>query len=76
MAMTKAEGDKYASALEGVEASYAAGKTDEFVVPFVVEENGFPVAKVVEHDSIIFFNFRPDRARELTRAFCMDEFDS
>lgn len=76
MAMTKAEGEKFASALEGVEASYADGKTDEFVVPFVVEENGFPVAKVVDHDSLIFFNFRPDRARELTRAFCLDEFDS
>lgn len=38
-------------------------------------ENGKPVATINEHDSIIFFNFRPDRARQLTRAFCDVEFD-
>ena len=49
--------------------------TDEFVKPIVVSENGQPVATIHEHDSIIFLNFRPDRAREITRAFCADEFD-
>ena len=49
--------------------------TDEFVVPTVVMENGAPVATIKTGDSVIFFNFRPDRARELTRVFCADEFD-
>ena len=43
---------------------------DEFVEPAVVMENGKPVATVQDGDSVIFFNFRPDRAREITRAFC------
>ena len=50
-------------------------KTDEFVVPTVIEEDGAPVATVKDNDSVIFFNFRPDRAREITRAFCADDFD-
>ena len=58
-----------------VKNSYEAGKTDEFVVPtVVVDENKRPVATVNDKDSIIFFNFRPDRAREITRAFCDDDF--
>ena len=57
-----------------LEASYAAGVTDEFVLPTnICDENG-PVALVGEGDSIIFFNFRPDRAREITRAFSQEEF--
>ena len=43
--------------------SYEEGITDEFVVPTVMKENGQPVAKVSDHDSVVFFNFRPDRAR-------------
>ena len=46
------------------------GVTDEFVIPTVVMENGAPVATIKTGDSVIFFNFRPDRAREITRAFC------
>lgn len=61
--------------LEAIEASYQQKVTDEFVVPTVIAKNGHPVGKVQEQDSIIFFNFRPDRAREITRAFCADEFD-
>ena len=48
--------------------------TDEFVVPTVVVKDGQPVGRIQDGDSIIFFNFRPDRAREITRAFCDDEF--
>ena len=48
--------------------------TDEFVLPTVVEENGHPTAVIRNQDSVIFFNFRPDRAREITRAFCDDDF--
>lgn len=73
-ALTKGEGNTAASATEGIQASYDAGKSDEFVVPFVVTENGKALATINDGDSVIFFNFRPDRAREITRAFCADEF--
>lgn len=58
-----------------MQASYDAGVTDEFVVPVVITENGAPVGTVRANDSVIFFNFRPDRAREITRAFILPEFD-
>ena len=74
-ALVKGEGVKAGSAVEGIQASYDAEKTDEFVEPMVIEKEGKPVATVKENDSIIFFNFRPDRARELTRTFCDDEFE-
>ena len=61
-------------AVAALEASYAAGVTDEFVLPTNLTENGKPVALVEKGDSIIFFNFRPDRAREITRAFSQKEF--
>ena len=73
-ALTLGEGNKAASATEGIQASYDAEKTDEFVVPFVVEKNGAPVATIKDGDSVVFFNFRPDRAREITRSFCDDDF--
>ena len=73
--LTEASGATADSATGGIQASYDADKTDEFVVPFSVVENGKPVAVIKEHDSVIFFNFRPDRAREITRAFCDDAFD-
>lgn len=74
-AMVKGEGVEAADAVEGVAASYDGDVTDEFVVPIVVKKDGKPVATIKDNDSIIFFNFRPDRAREITRAFCADEFD-
>lgn len=62
-------------AVKAMEASYADGVTDEFVLPTVItDEAGKPVSVVKENDSVIFFNFRPDRAREITRAFCDDAF--
>ena len=57
------------------QASYDEGVTDEFVVPTVIEKDGNPVATIKDNDSVVFFNFRPDRAREMTRAFCADEFN-
>ncbi len=74
-AMVYGEGNPAASAVEGVAASYDNGVTDEFVEPIVVMEDSKPVAVIKENDSIIFYNFRPDRAREITRAFCADDFD-
>lgn len=73
-ALTKGEGNTAVSATEGIQASYDAGKSDEFVVPFVVTENGKALATINDGDSVIFFNFRPDRAREITRAFCDEGF--
>jgi 2,3-bisphosphoglycerate-independent phosphoglycerate mutase len=58
------------SAREAIEASYAAEVSDEFVEPAViVDSRGQPVGRVQDGDAIIFFNFRPDRARQITRAF-------
>lgn len=73
-ALTNGEGGQAQSAAEGIQASYDKETYDEFVEPFVVTENGQPVATVKDGDSVIFFNFRPDRAREITRAFCDDAF--
>ena len=73
-ALTQGECVKGTDAAEAVQASYDNEKTDEFVLPTVIEKDGKPVASVQDHDSVVFFNFRPDRAREITRAFCDDEF--
>ncbi|WP_186672061.1 2,3-bisphosphoglycerate-independent phosphoglycerate mutase [Sporosarcina sp. BP05] len=59
----------------GVMASYKQGIHDEFVVPFVIEELGKPVATVEDGDAVVFFNFRPDRAIQLSRAFTDSSFD-
>ena len=74
-ALTKGEGNQAESAAAGIQASYDSGKADEFVIPFVVMKDGKPAATIQDKDSVIFYNFRPDRAREITRAFCDDSFD-
>lgn len=73
-ALTEGEGVTAASGVEAVAQSYAKDETDEFVKPTVVVKDGAPVATIRDGDSVIFFNFRPDRAREITRAFCADDF--
>ena len=73
-AMTEGEGIQAECAVCAVKDSYAADKTDEFVEPTVIVKEGKPVGLIQDKDSVIFFNFRPDRAREITRAFCDDEF--
>jgi 2,3-bisphosphoglycerate-independent phosphoglycerate mutase len=61
--------------VKAMEESYANNVTDEFVLPTVItDEAGKPLSLVKANDSVIFFNFRPDRAREITRAFCDDKF--
>ena len=75
LAMTKGEGVKETDPVEAVKNSYANGKTDEFMLPTVIEKDGAPVATIKDGDSIIFCNFRPDRARQITRAFCADDFN-
>ena len=74
-AMVLAEGEKATSASEAIENSYKSGNNDEFILPTVITKNNEPVGKICDGDSVVFFNFRPDRAREITRAIVMDEFD-
>jgi len=68
-AMVMGQGLQAASAAQAVAESYARQEFDEFVKPTVIIESGRPVATIDANDSIIFFNFRPDRAREITRTF-------
>ena len=74
-AIVRGTGNTANSAIEAIEESYKNDKTDEFVVPTVILENGEPTATVKSGDSVVFFNFRPDRARELTRALTQKDFD-
>ena len=73
-ALTKGEGEEAKDGVSAIAASYEKGVNDEFVVPAVVKRDGKPVAVIQNKDSVIFYNFRPDRAREITRAFCDDTF--
>ena len=74
-ALAYGEGKTASSASEAMQQSYDAGETDEFVQPTVILQDGKPTATIAAGDSIIFFNFRPDRAREITRAFLYPDFD-
>lgn len=74
-ALVLGEGEKANSAVEAVQNSYNKNVTDEFVIPTVICEDGNPIARIKDKDSVIFFNFRPDRARQLTRAINDKEFD-
>lgn len=68
-------GETASDPVKAVEKSYNNQVTDEFVMPTAIVEDGVSLGSIQDKDSIIFFNFRPDRARELTRAFCTDQFD-
>ena len=74
-AMVLGQGEQCGSPAELIRASYAAGTTDEFVLPAVVVVDGSPVGTINDGDGVIFFNFRSDRAREITRALTFKEFD-
>ncbi len=74
-ALVKGEGDMASDPVKAIEDSYEEGINDEFVKPTVITKDGSPIAKIKDKDSVIFFNFRPDRAREITRTFCDDNFD-
>lgn len=73
-AMVCGEGETSTSASEAIEESYKKGATDEFIVPTVIVKDNQPVGKISDGDSVIFFNFRPDRAREISRAIVDTEF--
>lgn len=72
--LTKGIGISESDPVAAVEKSYEKKVTDEFIEPTVIAENGKPVALIKKGDSVIFYNFRPDRAREITRCFCDDDF--
>ncbi len=74
-ALTKGEGNLVKTPEEAIEMSYSQGKTDEFIEPAVMtDSSGKPIATIKDNDSVIFFNFRIDRPRQLSRAFVFDDF--
>ena len=74
-ALVLGEGNMCGDPVAAMQESYDSDVLDEFVVPVVITENGQPTATVKENDSVIFFNFRPDRAREITRTLVDPGFD-
>ena len=73
-AIVSGEGNQYPSAEAAIRESYQGGVHDEFVLPSVITEGGAPVGKLSDGDAFIFFNFRSDRAREITRSFTAANF--
>lgn len=71
LAMARAEGQKASSAVAAIQQSYDKKVTDEFILPTVIMENGQSVGVVKAGDALIHYNFRPDRARQLTKAFVL-----
>ena len=76
LALVDGEGEKATSAISAIESSYQKEVFDEFVVPTVIYNGEEPVATISENDSVIFYNYRPDRAREITRSLVDPEFDA
>ncbi|MBU2566475.1 2,3-bisphosphoglycerate-independent phosphoglycerate mutase [Patescibacteria group bacterium] len=74
-AMVKGEGPTAKSAIEAIKASYEQGVYDEEIIPTVITKGNSPIATIKTGDACIFFNFRPDRAREITKALCLPDFD-
>jgi 2,3-bisphosphoglycerate-independent phosphoglycerate mutase len=75
LAMTEGQGNQADSALSALEKSYKKKIYDEEFVPTVICKNGEPIAKIGDNDAVIFFNYRPDRARQIAKAFVMPEMD-
>jgi len=76
-AMVDGDGEMAATSLHALEKAYERGETDEFVLPTVLlTGSGSPTAVIKREDAVVFFNFRPDRARQITRAFTDREFSS
>ncbi len=74
-AMVYGEGEEADSALQAIQNSYARDITDEFLLPTVIKADGKPVASIQAGDPVLFFNFRPDRAREITRSIVDPAFN-
>jgi len=74
-AMTSGLGEQITNPIDYLKKSYKKEVFDEYIVPAVVTENGKPIATVSDNDALIFFNFREDRARQITKAFTLPDFD-
>lgn len=74
-ALVNGEGIKASSAIKAIEDSYQKEVFDEFVEPTLICNGETPIATIEKNDSVIFFNFRPDRAREITRSLVDPQFD-
>ncbi len=74
-AMVHGQGATATHAIDAIQASYAAGVFDEQFLPTVITQDGQPITKIGDHDTVIFFNFRNDRARQLTKAFVLPGFE-
>lgn len=75
-ALVNGKGEKFTDPLEAVKNSYLNGVTDEFIKPLLIEKENKELATIKDNDAVIFFNFRPDRAREITRAFVDENFNN
>lgn len=76
-ALTEDIPEKHASAAAAIEASYKKGISDEFIEPVILTDpHGVPYPRISSHDAVIFYNYRIDRPRQLTRAFTMADFES
>lgn len=77
LALTRGAGRKFTSAKDALETSYKDGKTDEFIEPSILtSQDGSPVGLIQDNDSVIFFNYRIDRPRQLTKAFVFRDFEA
>jgi 2,3-bisphosphoglycerate-independent phosphoglycerate mutase len=74
--LVEGKGTPVVDPVVGIEQAYSRNETDEFVKPLVVTEAGKPLATISDGDGVVFFNFRADRARELTRALTSDQLDT
>ncbi len=76
-ALTETIPSRASSAVKAIEESYAKNITDEFIEPTIITDtNGVPFPRIADYDAVIFFNFRIDRPRQLTRAFVQQDFES
>lgn len=73
-ALVNGEGNHETDPVEAIKKSYADQTTDEFIEPIVITENSKPLALIEDGDTVIFFNYRSDRPREITKAFILDDF--
>lgn len=73
-ALVKGIGEKYTNPEDAIRASYLNGITDEFIKPLLIKNEDGELGIIKDNDAVIFFNFRPDRAREITRAFVDEDF--
>lgn len=74
-ALVKGCGEKFKDPLDSVKMSYLNGVTDEFIKPLLIENEDGNLSTIKDNDAVIFYNFRPDRAREITRALVDEEFN-